>query len=74
MYLNNVYRGVKVDTTIPCSVYTHFEPGPGHWLKLPVVSLQGNPGILDQWYSTFFVHVPPDIISLQLCPPRVVGV
>jgi hypothetical protein len=25
---------------------------------------------LDQWYSTFFVRVPPDIISLQLCTPK----
>jgi hypothetical protein len=30
--------------------------------------------LLDQWYSTFFVRVPPDIISLQLCTPKVVGV
>jgi hypothetical protein len=29
---------------------------------------------LDQWYSTFFVRVLPDIISLQLCTPNVVGV
>jgi hypothetical protein len=29
---------------------------------------------LDQWYSTFFVRVPPDIISLQLCTPKFVGV
>jgi hypothetical protein len=29
---------------------------------------------LDQCYSTFFVRVPPDIISLQLCTPEVVGV
>jgi hypothetical protein len=28
----------------------------------------------DQWYSTFLVSVPPDIISLQLCTPKVVGV
>jgi hypothetical protein len=28
---------------------------------------------LGQWYSTFFVRVPPDIISLQLCTPKVVG-
>jgi hypothetical protein len=27
-------------------------------------------GILEQWYSTFFVRVPPDIISLQLCTPK----
>jgi hypothetical protein len=26
---------------------------------------------LYQWYSTFFVRVPPDIISLQLCTSRV---
>jgi hypothetical protein len=30
-------------------------------------------GALNQWYSTFFVRVPPDIISLQLCTPKVVG-
>jgi hypothetical protein len=29
---------------------------------------------LRQWYSTLFVQVPPDIISVQLCSPRVVGV
>jgi hypothetical protein len=29
---------------------------------------------LEQWYSTFFVRVPPDTISLQLCTPRLVGV
>jgi hypothetical protein len=29
---------------------------------------------LEQWYSAFFVRVPPDIISLQLCTPEVVGV
>jgi hypothetical protein len=29
--------------------------------------------LLEQWYSTFFVRVPPDIISLQLCTPKVVG-
>jgi hypothetical protein len=32
------------------------------------------PHSLDQWYSTFFVRVPPDVISLQLCTPNVVGV
>jgi hypothetical protein len=29
---------------------------------------------LGQGYSTFFVRVPPDIISLQLCTLKVVGV
>jgi hypothetical protein len=28
---------------------------------------------LTQWYSTFFVRVPPDTIYLQLCTPKVVG-
>jgi hypothetical protein len=28
---------------------------------------------IDQWYSNFFVRVPPDIIYLQLCTPKVVG-
>jgi hypothetical protein len=31
-------------------------------------------GGLVQWYSTFFVFVPPDIISLRLCTPTFVGV
>jgi hypothetical protein len=25
-----------------------------------------------QWYKTFFIRVPPDVISLQLCSNRVV--
>jgi hypothetical protein len=29
---------------------------------------------LEQWYSTFLVCVPPDMISLQLFTPKVVGV
>jgi hypothetical protein len=29
--------------------------------------------LLEQWYSTFFVRIPPHIISLQLCTPKVVG-
>jgi hypothetical protein len=29
---------------------------------------------LEQWYSTFFVRVPPDIISFERCTPKVVGV
>ena len=28
---------------------------------------------LDQWYSTFFVRVTPDIISLQICSLKVAG-
>ena len=28
---------------------------------------------LDQRYSTFFVRLSPDIFSLQLCTPKVVG-
>ena len=28
---------------------------------------------LRQWYSTFFVNVPPHIISLQLCTPKDIG-
>jgi hypothetical protein len=31
------------------------------------------PKRIEQWYSTFFVRVPPDIISLQLYTPKVVG-
>jgi hypothetical protein len=41
------------------------------WCHLPGCC-SGN--ALDQWYSTFFVRVPRDIISLQLCTPTVVGV
>jgi hypothetical protein len=29
---------------------------------------------LQQWYSTFFVRVSPDIISFQFCTPKVDGV
>jgi hypothetical protein len=29
---------------------------------------------VEQWYSTIFVPVPPDVICLQLCTPKVVGV
>jgi hypothetical protein len=29
---------------------------------------------LIQWYSTFFVRVPPNVISLQLRTPKVVGI
>jgi hypothetical protein len=32
-----------------------------------------SPDDIYQWYSTFFVCIPPDIISLQLCTPKVVG-
>jgi hypothetical protein len=28
----------------------------------------------DQWYSACLVRVPPDVNSLQLCTPSVVGV
>jgi hypothetical protein len=28
----------------------------------------------EQWYLTLFVHVSPDVISLQLCTPKLVGV
>jgi hypothetical protein len=38
-----------------------------------VCDLVSVASVLDQWYSTFFVRVPPDIISLQLCTPKVVG-
>jgi hypothetical protein len=42
----------------------------GKYLPDYATSLKG----LEQRYSTFFVWVPPDIISLQLCTPKVVGV
>jgi hypothetical protein len=29
---------------------------------------------LDQWHSTLFVRVPPDVICLQLCTLKVLGV
>jgi hypothetical protein len=28
---------------------------------------------LDHWYPTFFIRVPPDVISLELHTPKVVG-
>jgi hypothetical protein len=30
------------------------------------------PNFLDQWYSTFFVHVTLDTIYLELCTQKVV--
>jgi hypothetical protein len=30
--------------------------------------------ILEQWYSTFFVCIPPDVLPIQLCTPKVVDV
>jgi hypothetical protein len=33
----------------------------------------GN-SILDQWYSTYYVRVPQEVISLHLCAPKVVAV
>jgi hypothetical protein len=42
-----------------------------HMSLVYIAELRGG---LVQWYSTFFLRVPPDIISLQLCTPKVVGV
>jgi hypothetical protein len=33
-----------------------------------------NSSVLDQCYSTFFVRISPDVISLQLCTPKAVRV
>jgi hypothetical protein len=30
-------------------------------------------GTIEQWHSTFFVRLPPDVICLQLCTPKVIG-
>jgi hypothetical protein len=40
----------------------------------PVGLQLSTPGSLEQWYSTFFDCLPPDIICLQLCTPKVAGV
>jgi hypothetical protein len=41
---------------------------PARWVKCTLpCRVAGN---LAQWYSTLFVRVPPDIISLQLCTPQ----
>jgi hypothetical protein len=32
-----------------------------------------NQCVLEECYSTFLVRVPPNIVSLQLCTPKVVG-
>jgi hypothetical protein len=29
---------------------------------------------IDPWFSTFIVRVPPDVISLQLCTPKLIGI
>jgi hypothetical protein len=41
---------------------------------ITVLILAGKKVSLEQWYSTFFVRVPPDVVSLQLCTPKVVWV
>jgi hypothetical protein len=46
-----------------------FLPSIGQYYELEFVRPHG----IKQWYSTFFVRVLPDIISLQLCTPKVVG-
>jgi hypothetical protein len=43
-------------------------------LRTGIYVLNEASSSLDQWYSTVFVRVPPDIISLQLCTPKVVSV
>jgi hypothetical protein len=39
-----------------------------------ITLLLRNYGVLDRLYSTFYVRVPADVIFLQLCTPKVVGV
>jgi hypothetical protein len=29
---------------------------------------------VEEWYSTLFVPIPPDVIYLQLCTPKLVSV
>jgi hypothetical protein len=36
-------------------------------IKATVVWIVAPSHVLVQWYSTFFVRVPPDVISFQLC-------
>jgi hypothetical protein len=43
-------------------------------LVLPPRLLSPETRPLDQWYSTLFVHVPPDIMSLQFCTLKAFGV
>jgi hypothetical protein len=43
-------------------------------IYLFLIYLKAQSEALDQWYSTFFVRVPPDIIFLQLCTPKAIGV
>jgi hypothetical protein len=33
-----------------------------------------HPHFVDQWYSSVFIRVPSDVISLELCTPKAVGV
>jgi hypothetical protein len=53
---------------------TWIEPGanPGLRGERPATNRLSH-GTAEQWYSTFFARVPPDIIYLQLCTPKVVG-
>jgi hypothetical protein len=45
-----------------------------HWngKTLKRVGGLGNKSVLKQWYSTIFVRVPSDVISLHLCVRKVV--
>jgi hypothetical protein len=37
------------------------------------VCTEKNPTTLEHWCSKFYVRVAPNVISLQLCTPKVVG-
>jgi hypothetical protein len=55
---------------------THIVPSAGMTRKFEKLKLfrKSLSSLLRQWYPTFFVRVPPEVVSLQFCTPKVVGV
>jgi hypothetical protein len=61
--------------------YNQYSELSGEDKAIPITGREGPygcktsrfPNFPEQWYSTFFVRVPPYIICLQLCTPKVVG-
>jgi hypothetical protein len=62
--------GVPLLWNLPVEVYGMVAALSLEWY-LPLGVEQSS---LGQWYSTFLVRVPPEIISIQLCTPKAFGV
>jgi hypothetical protein len=64
---------LKLGETACIFLRTHHSISSSHLIIRHITGVSGS-GHLMQWYSTSFIRVPPNIISLQLCTPKVVGV